>query len=77
MSRRKLCRKHFVFLLFLRELIKYMNLLMDMPFYEFRYMDYVFGNETEARTFSKVHGWEVMVLLLIEHYQIDGLRSYC
>ncbi|WCJ34469.1 Adenosine kinase [Euphorbia peplus] len=22
------------------------------------YMDYVFGNETEARTFSKVHGWE-------------------
>ncbi|KAL0375070.1 UNVERIFIED_CONTAM: Adenosine kinase [Sesamum radiatum] len=24
----------------------------------FPYMDYVFGNETEARTFSKVHGWE-------------------
>ncbi|KAB5544131.1 hypothetical protein DKX38_012243 [Salix brachista] len=23
-----------------------------------RYMDYVFGNETEARTFAKVHGWE-------------------
>ena len=22
------------------------------------YMDFVFGNETEARTFSKVHGWE-------------------
>lgn len=22
-------------------------------------MDYVFGNETEARTFSRVHGWEV------------------
>ncbi|KAF2295718.1 hypothetical protein GH714_033714 [Hevea brasiliensis] len=22
------------------------------------YMDYVFGNETEARTFAKVHGWE-------------------
>ncbi|CAN0909216.1 Adenosine kinase 2 [Linum grandiflorum] len=22
------------------------------------YADYVFGNETEARTFSKVHGWE-------------------
>ncbi|XP_039138651.1 adenosine kinase 1-like [Dioscorea cayenensis subsp. rotundata] len=21
-------------------------------------MDYVFNNETEARTFSKVHGWE-------------------
>lgn len=25
----------------------------------YRYMDYVFGNETEARAFSKVHGWEV------------------
>ncbi|CAA0826138.1 Adenosine kinase 2 [Striga hermonthica] len=24
----------------------------------FPYMDYVFGNETEARAFSKVHGWE-------------------
>ncbi|KAL0316229.1 UNVERIFIED_CONTAM: Adenosine kinase [Sesamum radiatum] len=23
-----------------------------------QYVDYVFGNETEARTFSKVHGWE-------------------
>ena len=23
-----------------------------------QYMDFVFGNETEARTFSKVHGWE-------------------
>ncbi|XP_008366671.2 adenosine kinase 2 isoform X1 [Malus domestica] len=23
------------------------------------YVDYVFGNETEARTFSKVHGWEI------------------
>ncbi|KAG6427437.1 hypothetical protein SASPL_111682 [Salvia splendens] len=22
------------------------------------YIDYLFGNETEARTFSKVHGWE-------------------
>ncbi|KAI3809208.1 hypothetical protein L1987_25178 [Smallanthus sonchifolius] len=22
------------------------------------YVDYVFGNETEARTFSKIHGWE-------------------
>ncbi|KAI4318875.1 hypothetical protein MLD38_032533 [Melastoma candidum] len=22
------------------------------------YADYIFGNETEARTFSKVHGWE-------------------
>ncbi|TJX40291.1 hypothetical protein E8P77_32680 [Soehngenia saccharolytica] len=24
----------------------------------FPYIDFVFGNETEARTFSKVHGWE-------------------
>lgn len=24
----------------------------------FPYIDYLFGNETEARTFSKVHGWE-------------------
>ncbi|XP_076911081.1 adenosine kinase 2-like [Bidens hawaiensis] len=23
-----------------------------------QYVDYVFGNETEARTYSKVHGWE-------------------
>ncbi|CAH9115641.1 unnamed protein product [Cuscuta europaea] len=22
------------------------------------YVDYIFGNETEVRTFSKVHGWE-------------------
>lgn len=26
------------------------------------YVDYVFGNETEARTFSKVHGWEVRTI---------------
>ncbi|KAL8093243.1 hypothetical protein AgCh_035218 [Apium graveolens] len=26
------------------------------------YVDYVFGNETEARTFSKVHGWEVRTM---------------
>ena len=26
-------------------------------------MDYVFGNETEARTFSRVHGWEVTVIV--------------
>ena len=25
----------------------------------FRYVDFVFGNETEAKTFSKVQGWEV------------------
>lgn len=33
----------------------------NMPIYGVRYMDFVFGNETEARTFSKVHGWEVIV----------------
>lgn len=27
----------------------------------FRYMDFVFGNETEAKTFSRVHGWEVLI----------------
>ena len=32
----------------------------DSPF-DYRYMDYVFGNETEARTFAKVHGWEVII----------------
>ncbi|KAK6929182.1 Carbohydrate kinase PfkB [Dillenia turbinata] len=26
------------------------------------YMDYVFGNETEARTFAKVRGWEISQL---------------
>ncbi|KAH9768385.1 Adenosine kinase [Citrus sinensis] len=32
----------------------------DVPhvLFVYRYMDYVFGNETEARTFAKVHGWE-------------------
>lgn len=25
----------------------------------FRYVDFIFGNETEAKTFSKVQGWEV------------------
>ncbi|KAF1860236.1 hypothetical protein Lal_00037574 [Lupinus albus] len=32
--------------------------VLPTPILQFRYMDYVFGNETEARTFSKVHGWE-------------------
>lgn len=32
-----------------------------------RYMDYVFGNETEARTFSRVHGWEVNIHGLFHH----------
>lgn len=33
----------------------------DMLF-GYSYVDYVFGNETEARTFSKVHGWEVIII---------------
>ena len=28
-----------------------------------RYMDYVFGNETEARIFARVQGWEVNYLI--------------
>ncbi|KAI8560284.1 hypothetical protein RHMOL_Rhmol04G0243100 [Rhododendron molle] len=32
-------------------------------FFKDVYMDFVFGNETEARTFSRVHGWEVMFVL--------------
>jgi adenosine kinase len=27
-------------------------------YYHYRYVDYIFGNETEARIFSKVRGWE-------------------
>ncbi|XP_041001142.1 adenosine kinase 2-like [Juglans microcarpa x Juglans regia] len=30
----------------------------DVQLQALPYVDYVFGNETEARTFSKVHGWE-------------------
>jgi len=32
------------------------------PYYvaKHRYVDYIFGNETEARTFAKVRGWEVI-----------------
>ncbi|KAG6665629.1 hypothetical protein I3843_02G150500 [Carya illinoinensis] len=30
----------------------------DVQLQALLYVDYVFGNETEARTFSKVHGWE-------------------
>lgn len=40
------------------------------------YVDYVFGNETEARTFSKVHGWEVRKKRLVKRwyeYDIDKL----
>ncbi|RZB68293.1 Adenosine kinase 2 [Glycine soja] len=34
--------------------------LHDEPFcYLYLYMDYIFGNETEARTFSKAQGWEI------------------
>jgi len=31
----------------------------------FRYTDFVFGNETEAKTFSKVQGWEVTLVYQI------------
>jgi hypothetical protein len=30
-----------------------------------RYVDYIFGNETEARTFAKVRGWEVTFRLIL------------
>ncbi|KAG4962598.1 hypothetical protein JHK82_039288 [Glycine max] len=37
--------------------------LHDEPFcYLYLYMDYIFGNETEARTFSKAQGWEETTL---------------
>ena len=39
-------------------------------------MDYVFGNETETRTFSKVIGWEVRKKWLVKRwyeYDIDKL----
>lgn len=41
-----------------------------------RYMDFVFGNETEAKTFSRVHGWEVMTpsWMSLDHIQNDGLH---
>lgn len=32
---------------------------------EHRYVDYIFGNETEARTFAKVRGWEVIAHLIL------------
>ncbi|XP_050381273.1 adenosine kinase 2 [Argentina anserina] len=43
------------------------------------YMDYVFGNETEARTFSKVHGWETddveQIALKISEWTKVGARK--
>lgn len=36
-------------------------------------MDYVFGNETEARTFSRVHGWEV-TLLGLGYLKFDSIN---
>ena len=29
-------------------------------YYQYRYVDYIFGNETEAKIFAKVRGWEVV-----------------
>lgn len=43
-------------------------------------MDFVFGNETEARTFSKVHGWEVnnflvdlQVIVLVFNFYLSSI----
>ena len=51
--------------------------------FECRYMDYVFGNETEARTFSKVHGWEVTTrymavdLFDISNFMVELTAGMC
>ena len=34
---------------------------MVATYYEYRYADYIFGNETEAKIFAKVRGWEVIM----------------
>jgi hypothetical protein len=33
---------------------------MFSTYYQYRYVDYIFRNETEAKIFAKVHGWEVI-----------------
>jgi hypothetical protein len=33
---------------------------MFATYYQYRYVDYIFGNETEAKIFAKVRGWEVI-----------------
>lgn len=38
-------------------------------------MDYVFGNETEARTFARVHGWEVRFTWLL-NMQMEELYFF-
>ena len=40
---------------------KFYILILIMFILGFKYMDYVFGNETEVRTFSKAQGWEVII----------------
>lgn len=34
---------------------------MVATYYQYRYADYIFGNETEAKIFAKVRGWEVIM----------------
>jgi hypothetical protein len=36
---------------------------MFATYYQHRYCDFIFGNETEAKIFAKVRGWEVIFLL--------------
>lgn len=41
-------------------------------------MDYVFGDETEARTFAKAQGWEVnYVILISDQYTSELEWSRC
>lgn len=57
MYKKKLCSKD-ISLLNSNEMNLYIDLMSAIL--RSRYVDYVFGNETEARTFAKVHGWEVI-----------------
>ncbi|XP_020578968.1 adenosine kinase 2-like [Phalaenopsis equestris] len=44
----------------------------------FPYVDYIFGNETEARTFARVRGWEVMILhTLYSHIHSTQFSCIC
>jgi len=46
--------------------------------FNLRYMDYVFGDETEARTFAKAQGWEVnYVILISDQYTSELEWSRC
>ena len=41
------------------------NLTKVVSVTKLSYVDYIFGNETEARTFAKVRGWEVFIYQLL------------